>query len=307
MRHAVILSSFVPSTTVAEAVGSYYLDIINKYFSDCKIYIGVNVGSSHKWRSMMEKSGLNITICEVSERLSVNSDVAGFQAVLATLRSTRAAHDFYWFGHTKGATHERYSDAELLRDIIEQNFWSRRDEIDKYCDPARNGAFLPLPMLASGPALGVINYLKEVFPSVYPPVGAFPTYTFFGMTGVALRNFLASAEDRFFSRNLLDEPGLSRYFFEGGFSWFADMAGFKPYLVRAETISVNAQSMQSPCHPNEFALNRLKVARCIDVWSSNPAKYNFTGWPLWAGEGIEYQEHIYEPSKFFELQSAYAP
>jgi hypothetical protein len=306
VRHAVILSSFIPDTEVAEAVGGYYIALMQKHFPDCTIYIGINTGSSENWRSKIAGSGLDVVACDVPNHLSVTSDVAGVQAVLKTLRSTRAHHDFYWFGHTKGASHDAFFHAEALRDTIERLFWSRRAEIEQYCDPTRHGAFSALPMLASNDSATVVSYLRGVFPALYPPVGAFPTYTFFGMTGAALRNFLASAEERFFSQNLIEGTGLSRYFFEGGFSWVADMAGFEPYVMQGDGTQADHHDLGGPCHPNDFERNRLKVKRAINKWRMNRKGYGFSGWPLWAGERVEFQGHFYEPDDFFRRYPIYA-
>jgi hypothetical protein len=79
--------------------------LFRRLFHDCTIYVGINAGSCQIWSETLRKSELDVVLCDVPVHLSVNSDVAGFQVVLRKLRGTRARHDYYWFGHTKGATH----------------------------------------------------------------------------------------------------------------------------------------------------------------------------------------------------------
>lgn len=307
-RHAILLSSYVPETDVGLAIGDYYLDLLWRNFADCTIYVGINTGSCDQWRIMLAQSGLDIIVCEVPENLTVNSDASGFQAVLRTLRSTGAYHDYYWFGHTKGATHSKFEDAELLRQLIERDFWSRRDEIEANCDLMRYGAFPALPMPAAGPNSDVINYLKSIFPTRYPPVGYVSTYTFFGLTGIALRNFLASADSSFFERNLLDGTGISRYFFEGGFSWIGDMAGFEPYLLhKAYSIPFDAPALREPGHPHEFEQNQQRVARMIEAWRSNRSNFDFRGWPVWVGDKLQLGSDLYGADDFFQRYPEYRP
>ncbi|WP_156369096.1 hypothetical protein [Methylobacterium sp. Leaf100] len=307
MRHAVILSSFIPNTEVARAVGEYYINLIRKRFSDCAIYVGINTGSSDDWRDMLSRCGLDIIACEVPKHLSVSSDVAGFQAVLRTLRIAKSAHDYYWFGHTKGATHHQYSDAELLREVIDRDFWSRRAEIEDRCDTTRYGTFAALPMPASGRNTQELAYLRSIFPGRYSPVGVIPTYTFFGMTGVVLRNFLGSADERFFDQNLVETGGVSRYFFEGTFPWIADLTGFEPYLLRKEFTRPDDPALNWPSHPNDFAMNRQRAAQLINAWRSDREGFDFPGWPVWAGQNIEYQDRIHDTGEFFRAYPNYSP
>ncbi|WP_162239597.1 glycosyltransferase 61 family protein [Methylobacterium sp. Leaf87] len=306
-RHAVLLSSYVPETDVGLAIGDYYIDLLWRNFADCKVYVGINTGSCERWRLMLAQSGLDIVVCEVSEKLAVNSDVAGFQAILRTLRATRANHEYYWFGHTKGASHQRFEDAEALRAVIEQDFWSRRNEVETRCEPTRHGSFPALPMPAAGPNAAVVAYLKSIFPSRYQPIGYVATYTFFGLTGIALRNFLGSADSRFFENNLLDGTGVSRYFFEGGFSWIADMAGFEPLLLHKNIDSSSGNSrLNGPCSPNEFSENQHRVAQMIETWRSDRDNYDFQGWPVWVGDRIQLGDKTYEAETFFRGYSQYS-
>ncbi|MCJ2082335.1 glycosyltransferase family 61 protein [Methylobacterium sp. J-090] len=305
-RHAVLLSSYVPDTDVGLAIGEYYLDMLSRNFADCTVYVGINTGSCERWRIMLAQSELDIVVCEVPQRLTVNSDVAGFQAVLRTLRATRAKHDYYWFGHTKGASHKKYEEAELLRWVIERDFWSRRNEIETNCDPMQYGAFPALPMPAAGPNTEVVAYLKRLFPTRYSPIGYISTNTFFGITGIALRNFLASVDSSFFERNLLDGTGISRYFFEGGFSWIGDMAGFEPYLLhKAYRIPFDAPALREPGHPNEFEQNQQRVAGMIEAWRLNRSNFDFQGWPVWVGDKVQLGTNLYDAADFFQRYPQY--
>lgn len=308
MRHAVVFSSFIPDTEVARFVGAYYVDLFQRRFADSTIYVGINAGSSQDWRAALSASGLDVVLCETPAHLVVDSDVSGFQSALRTIRNTGARHDFYWFGHTKGATHDAIRHTDGLREVLERDFWSRRDEVEQRCDPARHGAFLAYPMLTTTRSEEIVDYLRGVFPALYPPVGAFPTYTFFGMTGVSLRNFLAGAEDRFFSQNLIAGTGLSRYFFEGGFAWVADMGGFEPYLLeKGPLLSADDPALRAPCRDIEFIANQQRAAKVIEAWKADKAGHDFAGWPLWAGERIAYRGHVYEADEFFRLHPGHAP
>ena len=280
LSHAVLLSSYIIDTDTSHRVGAYYLDLIKSHFADCKIYIGINTGSSDIWRKMIKSSGLDVNICEVKSGLTVNSDVSGFQAILQNIKEFGSHHDYYWFGHTKGSTHETYEAAEALRWVIDRDFWSRRSEIEAHCDPLQHGTFpaLPMPCGSSWSEDGASAYLRRIFPATCRPIGYVTTYTFFGMTGPALRTFLESVASTFFESNLVNEGGVSRYFFEGGFAWVADMGGFEPYLLAKEVTTQKPLDLTGPCHPNDFIINQLKVEKMIQKWKEDPSGYEFTAW-----------------------------
>jgi len=308
MRHAVVFSSFVPDTEVARDVGAYYIDLFQRRFRDCTIYVGINSGSSRSWHASLADADLDIVICETPDRLVVNSDVSGFQSALRTLRNTRAQHDYYWFGHTKGATHDAFRHTDGLREVMEREFWSRRSEVETFCDPTRHGTFCALPMLATSRSSETVDYLRRIFPALYPPVGIFPYATFFGMTGTALRNFLASAAESFFTKNLIEGTGVSRYFFEGGFSWVADMAGFEPYLLqKGPRFPPDDPLLRAPCRDYEFVANQQRAEKVVEMWRADRAGHDFAGWPLWAGEMIDYQGNIYGADEFFRMNPDYNP
>jgi hypothetical protein len=131
-------------------------------------------------------------------------------------------------------------------------------------------------MPAAGSNTEVVAYLDSIFPGRCRPVGYVATHTFFGLTGIALRNFLAGADERFFEQNLIEGTGMSRYFFEGGFSWIADMAGFEPYLLHKEyRIPFDAPVLREPGHPHEFEHNQQRVAGMIEAWRSNRSGFDF--------------------------------
>ncbi|MEE8631029.1 MULTISPECIES: hypothetical protein [Methylobacterium] len=263
---------------MSHRIGEYYIELIGRYFSDSDIYIGINQGSSDKWRKMIAKSGLRAIVADVPPHLWVNSNVAGFQAALSALRDSNVRYDHYWFGHSKGTTHSTYEEADLLRWVIEKDFWTRRAEIEAECDPLTCGAVPALPMPAESANTSVALYLRSIYNAPYRPIFYIPTYTYFGMGGRSLNIFLEKASKRFFAENILNGPGVSRYFFEGGFSWIADMAGFEPYLLKKETDGRELLIPTCECNPNDFELNQLKVAKMIEAWKADKISYYYNGW-----------------------------
>ena len=61
---------------------------MKNYFSDYRIYIGIQVDSIPKWKEIIseyKENGLDITYSDVNPNLYVNSDVSGYQKALELL------------------------------------------------------------------------------------------------------------------------------------------------------------------------------------------------------------------------------
>ncbi|GJD52047.1 hypothetical protein OPKNFCMD_4809 [Methylobacterium crusticola] len=299
MRHAVIFSSFVPETEVALSLSKYYLDLLETYHKDSDIYLGINTGSGPTWRKMLRDSTLKLNIAEVDPKLHVNSDVSGFQAALDLLRQSHHRYDYYWFGHTKGVSHSADAQLTSLLDELERNFWSKRLYVEEHCSPEVYGVFGSHFMPASNSHSDISEFLKSVYPSPFKHIGYITTYTFFGLTSGALDPFLERADDLFFNQNLINHSGLSRYFFEGGFSWISDFVGLEPFFT-AEYKSKNPSATLGLCHPMLLADNQEKVRSLIEAWRQDKADFAYTGWPVGVGSTVHYDGNIYELPEFIE-------
>lgn len=284
MRHSVIFSSFVPKTDVALQTGAYFLGLLKRLNAEDDIYLGINTGSCDQWDAMVSASGLNVKTAYVQEHLSCDSDVAGFQAALNLARKDGFPHDYYWFGHTKGVSHRAYSDAELLRSIIERDFWSRRAEVERLVDPEKHGTFGSFFTPPSDNQSPLIDVMRRLFLQDHcMPIGLINMYTFFGMTGASLREISRKTSPDLLRRNLVSDIGVHRYFFEGGFSWLADMCGFRP-------VPINLKASRLPLSlittPSSWENNARLSAKRIDNWSNDRSNYKVEPSPHCQGGNI---------------------
>jgi hypothetical protein len=271
MRHAVIFSSFVPKTDVALRTGAYFLDLLKRHNAEDDIYLGINTGSCDQWDAMASTSGLNVKFAHVQEHLSCDSDVAGFQAALNLARKDGFPHDYYWFGHSKGVSHQAYSDAELLRSIIERDFWCRRAEVQRLVDPEKHGTFGSFFTPPSDNQSALIDVMRRLFLNDHwMPVGLINMYTFFGMTGASLREIFRRTSPDLLRRNLISDIGVHRYFFEGGFSWLADMCGFRPVPIN---LKVSRLPLSWITTASSWENNARLSAKKIENWSSDWNNY----------------------------------
>ena len=200
MRHAVLFSSFIPSTEVGESVADYWLSILRKYHHDSDIYVGINCGSSPTWERKLDSSELRIIKSFVTEDRVVDSDVSGYQAAMEAARRSGRSYDYYWFGHSKGATHSQFDYADMLRKQIEARFWSKRDHVENFCDINRFGVFGGFFCPMTRPDNQVVEKIKKLYRSELGIIGYWTPFSFFGLTGPSLCRFFDRVDDAFFSK-----------------------------------------------------------------------------------------------------------
>jgi 8-demethyl-8-alpha-L-rhamnosyltetracenomycin-C 2'-O-methyltransferase len=297
--HAVIFSSFVPGSDIAFQVGQYFLDWFKLYNKDDDIYIGVNAGSSDHWISMIEQSGLRATVVPVEPHLSCSSDVSGYQAALSALKCSGREYDYVWFGHTKGATHPNFDGAAAIRDRLEKTFWSQKKLIESQCDPIGFGTFCMDFLPVADQHDDTVAHLKAIYPSAMAkPIGYVNLFSFFGMTGNALRLFFEGASPDFFTKNIVSELGFNRYFFESGFAWVGDMAGLPPFqMERAASVPGSTFTTLS-----DSAGNNEKVRVAIEKWLTDKENYVIEPYPNGEHGRVSFMGARYEDlSDFIEL------
>ena len=233
-RDAVVFSSYVP-TQHALDVANEFLEVFKKRFADCDFFIGVNPGSLPEWESALRESGLrSVRVGKADPRLAVDSDASGFQRALQLMREEGKEYRLVWFGHTKGATANH---PELRRRLID-SLYLERDRITRLFDDPCVGSY--------GHDMTVDLTLAEIdaridsllFPLPYESIGTFYLHTFYVLRGSILKRFLDGCSEDFFTKNLVEELGFDRYFFERDFARLADRFGYYPvYAARHQHMS----------------------------------------------------------------------
>lgn len=229
----VIYSSYFPDDEQLFR-GVEFLEKMRDVFYDYKLYIGVQYSTNYHWIDVIEKYkdyGLDIRYGIVDEKLSINSDVSGYQKALELLYRDKKniQGDFIWFGHSKGST----SGVRTYHDFVMKNFWGNREQIERRLnDNGRLGcygnylSFLPQYDLDK---ISKIWKNYSDFESYKPPIPYMFTNTFFV---VKLHIFLImfdSIKKKFFNEKLKGMFGEGdRYFFERDFIHFVDMLGYEP-------------------------------------------------------------------------------
>jgi hypothetical protein len=225
-RDAVVFSSYVPTARALE-IAKEFLRLFEERFADCDFFVGINTGSLPEWEAALAESGLPIRYGTVEPGLTVDSDASGFQKALELMRSEHREYRLVWFGHTKGATSD---DPELRRRLIE-DFYLQRHRIERLFAHPRVGSF-GHDVSVSVDMGAIDERMDRLFPFPYAGIGTFYLHTFYVIRGSIVRRFLEGCSDEFFARNLVDELGFDRYFFERDFSRLADKSGFYPHLSR---------------------------------------------------------------------------
>lgn len=217
---ALVFSSFVPNEN-AYKVAVEYLEVIISKFSDCDIYVGVQVGSTDEWIRCLKSVALEIRICPVKYNLLVDSDVSGFQAALKQMHDEGKIYRNIWFAHTKGVTAERGQ----IRSQIIRDFFGQRERITAIMSDRRIGVFGNDISITS--TFGFMDRsLEKLCKFPYQASDLHYLYTFFVMNGDVLHAFLHDCKKGFFSKNLVKNYGFDRYFFERDFPIIAEKYGY---------------------------------------------------------------------------------
>lgn len=237
MKSCVLFASWIPRKSLK--LGQYYLDILSKYHRDSDIYLGVNYGSDAKWVELVWHSRLNIHFGLVPRNKHVNSDVAGFIEALQQLKNSGRKYDVIWFAHSKGASYKNFKASLPFREHYETDFWSKRAVVEK--------------IFAENPQVGLVGNellvnrhemhnahaerLTELYPFKYQPIGYFVVGTYYAMRGELVHEFIERCNPDFFRKNLVDDLGFSRWFFEACFNCVSDRMGYEPrWLNRAQDL-----------------------------------------------------------------------
>jgi hypothetical protein len=234
-RDAVVFSSYVPTAHALE-VSKEFLGVFRERFSDCDFYVGINTGSVPEWEQALNDSGLRLAgIAHVPPRLMVDSDVSGFQAALKSMRDAGKEYQLVWFGHTKGAT----ADHPGVRRHLIEGFFLDRARIERLFDEPRVGAFgydMSIELHNLGDIDSRMDSLVLKFP--YATIGTFYLHTFYVIRGSIVGHFLGGCSEVFFTRNLVDDLGFDRYFFERDFARITERSGYYPtYAKRNQHMS----------------------------------------------------------------------
>lgn len=126
-----IKSCVVFSVSVASSdklfVLEEFLDTLQKYYSDTKIFIGINITAHPDIESIIARYDLD---CEVQrlkdERLYVSADPAGYQLALKMFLNSKEKFDVIWFMHTKGG----YNPRDMERKLYLENFYPKKEYIE---------------------------------------------------------------------------------------------------------------------------------------------------------------------------------
>ena len=259
-KDAIIFSSFIPDSRALE-VGRSFLEVFEKYFSDCDIYIGINNGSLDEWEDLIIKSSLNIYYEKVQKNLTVDSDASGFQVALELLKTKGLKYRLVWFGHTKGAT-ENTPERDQLRKYFINDFFARRKNItSNFIRHKKLGAFgLDISVLPSSEHGRLDKDLEKIVQLPFKASNIFYLHTFYVLRGSIVYKFLKKCKSDFFHKNIVTELGYDRWFFERNFACIAEKQGYYMKYLRRHN------------HLSDVPVTRAYVSRLIKKWEKQLPK-----------------------------------
>lgn len=104
-----------------------FLDTLKRYYTNTKVFIGVNINAHPDVEAIISEYNLN---CEVErlkdESLYLAGDPAGYQLALKMFFNSTDKFDVIWFMHTKGGHNPRNNERKLY---LEQ-FYPRKEYIE---------------------------------------------------------------------------------------------------------------------------------------------------------------------------------
>lgn len=226
-RDAVIFSSWVPDEGLL--LGDYFIAVLQRWHADSKIFVGINHGSSARWRERLAGIGLDVTIAEAPLSQTMPFDPIGFVAALDAFRRHDEAFDLVWFGHNKGGDHLDEPHYATSRWMIERTFWSRREEIEHYFENPIIGLYAPHLLMLLQEHLTQTDALQRIYDATCQPLGAMAVSAHYVMRAESVREFCGRVDKRFFVHGV--EPfGGDRYFFEMAMPNVPIMQGYEPYI-----------------------------------------------------------------------------
>jgi hypothetical protein len=270
-RDAVIFSSWVPEEGLG--LGDYFIQILQRWHADSKIFVGINHGSSPQWPQRLAASGLDVTIQAAPSTMTMPCDPTGFVAALDAYRWHDEPFDLVWFGHTKGMSHLDKRRYWTGRWTIERMFWSRRAEIESYFEDPVVGLYAPHYMMMTQSHLRQTDALQRMYRSTCAPLGAFAVSTHFVMRDESVRDFCAQVDKRFFRYG--PEPfGGDQFFFEMAIPNVPIMQGHEPYIEPGAGGTSGRSRMDGfESINNDWRQNNAVVAIELEKWRQDPTRF----------------------------------
>jgi hypothetical protein len=259
----VLFSLYYNGSQVNRSVIDFYIDLLNNYFKDFDIYIGVN-GVVDDWLLSRIK---NFKFEEVLENIKINSDSCGYITALSILKKSNLKYSSCYFFHTKGSSHKNLDSSIEYRYLMLKDFCCNIKKHRKmFEDNSMIGIIGHEPSIFSVEE-HIINSLKikNDLKLPYQPIGFFYCGTHYIMRGEIVYNIIHKLPDGFFNQNIYELCGFDRYFFEGVFKSIPEMCGYEPVIIREDEYK-NGEEIQS----NVFVK--------IENWKKNKEQYKPKIW-----------------------------
>lgn len=270
-RDAVIFSSGVSEEGLP--LGNYFIETLCRWHADSKIFVGINHGSSPRWRERLASSGLDIVIREAPSAQNMDRDPPGFVAALDAFRRHDEQFDLVWFGHTKGLGHVDEFWYATGRWTIERMFWSRREQIERHFTNPMIGLYAPHYLMMLQEHLAQTDALQRMYQSQCAPLGAMAVSAHYVMRDASVREFCATVDPRFYREGPMAFGG-DIYFFEMGMPNVPIMQGYEP------AIEPGLGGMSRIPRPdgiesilNDWRHNNAVVAIELEKWRRDPTRF----------------------------------
>lgn len=270
-RDAVIFSSWIPEGALP--LGDYFIEVMRRWHSDSKIFVGINHGSAPAWRERLEGSGLDLVIRHAPPEIGIDADPAGFVAALDAFRQTTEEFALVWFGHTKGAGNLDNRWYSTGRWTIERLFWSRRAEIDDHFANPVIGLYAPHYLMMLQDHLAQTDALQRVYRATCAPLGVMAVSTHFVMRSESVSDFCQRVDRRFFREGPTVFGG-DRYFFEMAMPNVPLMQGYEPYIEPGLGGTSGAPVVDGISSViNDWRQNNAVTAIELEKWRKRPTRF----------------------------------
>lgn len=270
-RDAVIFSSWVPEDGLS--LGDYFIETLRRWHGDSRIFVGINHGSSPRWRARLEGSGLDLVIRDAAREQTLSSDVPGFVAALDAYRREREPFDLVWFGHTKGLSHVEEFWYATGRWTIERMFWSRREEITQHFAPPLIGLYSPHYLMLLQDHLRQTDALRRMYQAPCAPLGMMAVATHFVTRGEIVREFCARVDPRVF-REGPQAFGGNAFFFEMAMPNVPLMQGYEPAIEPGLGGTSGSPAWDDVASVlNDWRQNNAVVAIELEKWRRDPTRF----------------------------------
>ena len=214
-----------------------WLERLEKDFSDCEVYFGINPKTHQTVIDKILKSNLKSVVAFVKDENYCESDASGTQVALQALKAQGGRHDYYWFIHTKGGVNQRqerfqyYLDEFLGKREETEAFLQRNPYIGSYghygvgqsADGVTQWKTLSHLEFDHGniPIVQNINFEKLTCTHVNWSY----VETFYIIKGELINWMVDKADDTYFGKRIRN-----RWYGEVVLPWLASRAGLYPYV-----------------------------------------------------------------------------